>query len=125
MIQAVYLECKSECIAAMRDELNPNADFKDFLRHIWNRSLQWGLDRPTGHKFLRQFSQLPEAERSSPEIKALLESEMRFFFEAIGRAQTAGEMIAVDREYMTLLFGAWFDATLGYLRRLKKKDRSR
>ena len=34
-------------------------------------------------------------------------------------------MIAVDREYMTLLFGAWYDATLKYLQGRKKKDRPR
>lgn len=125
LVQAAYLECKSELIAAMRDEPPDDAGFRSFLRNVWTRSLEWGLTHPTRHNFLRQFSQLPEATRSSPEIKALLEMEMQFFFEAMDRAQAQNEMIPIDREYMSLVFGAWFDATLDYLRRLKKKDRAK
>ncbi|MCR9143195.1 MAG: TetR/AcrR family transcriptional regulator [bacterium] len=137
LIQAVYLECKSELIEAMQAELtpidspasgqaqkaDPRTEFQNFLRHVWSRALEWGLARPTRHKFLRQFGQLPEAERCSPEVTALLETEMHFFYTAIDRAQASGAMIPVDREYMSLLFGAWFDATLDFLRRLPAADR--
>ncbi len=148
LMQAAYVECKSELIAAMQSNLSLEAgdanlvhptrsakaggaavgiadNFRSFLQAVWSNSLQWGLSAPARHRFLQQFGQLPEEERTTPEIKALLESEMRFFFSAIDGAQERGEMIAVDREYMTLLFGAFYDATLKYLQSRKKKDRPR
>ena len=102
-MQAAYVECKSELIAAMQSNLAPEAsaanparaggaggqdsgDFRDFLEAVWSNSLEWGLAAPARHRFLQQFDQLPEEERSTPEIKALLESEMRFFFSAIDGA---------------------------------------
>ena len=122
LVHEVYIEAKMAWIQAMRDGIKPSASTEDVFRGVWQASVGWAIQNPNDYDFCRQFHNLPGV--GDAQLQKKLDKEMSFFYEAIEDAKAQGVIVDVAPELRDHFFEAWLDASIAYVKKVPKKDRS-
>lgn len=59
LINALYLETKSQMIKALKQAFVDTGSIEDRIRQLWKEGVKWGIMNPKAYKFIQQFSNSP------------------------------------------------------------------
>ncbi len=56
LLNELYLSLKAEVAGALREGFPAEADERSQCRHVWNRFITWGVERPDAHRAMTQLA---------------------------------------------------------------------
>ena len=59
LINALYLETKSQMIKSLKQAFVDTGSIEDRIRQLWKEGVKWGIMNPKAYKFIQQFSNSP------------------------------------------------------------------
>lgn len=59
LINALFLETKSQMIKALKQAFVDAGSIEDRIRQLWKEGVKWGIMNPKAYKFIQQFSNSP------------------------------------------------------------------
>ncbi len=121
LIRSAYIDCKIAMAAAARAGLEPDADFRTVLSHVWRACIEWSLANPNHYALMAQMKGTPRTR--DEELEKELAGEWMFFHQALEAARERGDIYEIDPGYLMEFFSALFEATIRHAGTLKKKER--
>ena len=98
LINHLYLESKEEYAAYVEEGVCDRKTFKQRLKHIWERSIQWHLDNPNKVQFMVQFWSSPLITKMTRE-KAM--NRLTLVTEVVKQAVTNKEVSTTSVEWLS------------------------
>lgn len=112
LLNALYLELKSEMAGAALDGLPTTADLRKQAFHIWKRSMAWAVSSPDKR---RAFAQLCVSDEITPETRAEGRRLMAPVAEVMERARADGPMRSAPMPFVVALMDSLAETTMDFM----------
>lgn len=116
--RAIYLDIKEEMSEFLKETLDNECCFRNFVESHWHKTIEWSLNHPRKKEFLNIFS-------NTPMIKCCSNDKQRLYgsiFAKIQKAIDDKEIIINDIEYYMFNFAAVTNGVLNYLNLKPEKN---
>ena len=112
LIIDAYIQCKLAMVGALKQELNPHADFDEMMWHIWNQSVDWSLAHPDKQNFMMQvkFSRLADCLTLEK-----VQGEFLFFQMALKNAHRDGKIADIPLDLVEQTLSSFFNLAIDYI----------
>jgi len=112
LVNELYLECKENFASYVEKDIASHTTFKNKLKHLWEKGLEWRINNPEKLKFMMQFCSSPYITKLTKE-KAL--TRLNLINEVVKEAMSNKEIAASDEELLSAMISGYFHTAALFL----------
>lgn len=122
LINAIYAGVKQEMVEEIHQVYNTDLGFEQNFKSIWMVLIGWGVRNPKKFRFLNEIQNSPIITKVTQEQ---VTASFAFFADMIEQAQQDELIREESYEFLSVLIGGQFSATINYLINITEGDRQR
>jgi len=112
LLNALYLELKTEMAEAALDGLPPTADLRKQMFHVWKRSMNWASSSPDKRRAL---AQLTVSDEITPATRTEGRRVMAPLGDLVERSRTSGPMRHTPMPFVIALMDSLAETTMDFM----------